>query len=821
MPQIVKKRRSGWAILAVGALVASLLAVGSAPAGAAEIKSGDANTASAEVKPAYTACVGDALEDFGFTDLGDLGDAARDIDCLAYYDITTGKTADTFDPNSNVTREHMALFLYRAANAAGVDTMGGDGDADFGDIADLGEDRQIAIKALARNGILTGRSDMAFDPYSDITRAEMAVALVELLVASPNHITKDRQGTIRINKRAPAVDYFADARASVPRGVDHRISLAYELGITTGYPADATFRPSDGVPRRNMASFIVRALAHTGARPEGLVAQADSQGNVYVSIRTDDGAPEPNKQVDAFYTLTANTGRAFDRTGGCSRSVQHGGGNLARCVIDRSDYATDAAGNVGLGAVASAVDLGKGVTVWVWTGSLGDKLGATTAAYELEIPPVGALEGTSYKVTSDLPKLLQKKGGGKERAAFGTLVTFTLQLRADIDPDEADGPRPAAKVNAVPPIDGGAAYTLKRSVHAGVVDADASIAVLAATAVGQTVETLVVEDDGSATFPVTVPDPDVEQSGNRLTIRYELVADPDGDQSTDFDHTPIVSKNSVGYITFSDAAPVATVADISTSGYDLVPGAAGTTGNVAAVTILDQYGDPVGGADVTLSTDTDSVSSGSSVPGQSRSTLSSGLVNIVYTRSGPTTSTEVLSIVHDPDTSIPGVCHTDVDLDYVDTVDDTAGRQFTAAPGADGKVCTADDGYSDDDMANDIDDDVTAMATFYWADVYTGKDSPATVPTVVAGGSDGEIVIDAATGPMVAYYDANDRFVVISQATGAAESNEGVDIDTFEARVTDALDNEYGITLAWSQYDYRDADAIAAWTVTINYTPTP
>ena len=35
MPQLVKKRRSGWAVLAVGALVASLLAVGAAPAGAA------------------------------------------------------------------------------------------------------------------------------------------------------------------------------------------------------------------------------------------------------------------------------------------------------------------------------------------------------------------------------------------------------------------------------------------------------------------------------------------------------------------------------------------------------------------------------------------------------------------------------------------------------------------------------------------------------------------------------------------------------------------------------------------------------------------
>ena len=796
----------------MGALIASLLAVGPAPAGAAEIETGDDNKA----RPTYTtdlsACVADATEDAGFTDLGSLDAAVDDINCLKYYDITTGKTDDTFDPSSNVTRSQMALFLYRSAGIAGVDLMGGAMDADFGDIADLGEDRQIAIKALARNGILTGRSDMAFDPYSDITRAEMAVALVELLVASPNHITKDRQGTIRINKRAPAVDYFADARASVPRGVDHRISLAYELGITTGYPADATFRPSDGVPRRNMASFIVRALAHTGARPEGLVAQADSQGNVYVSIRTADGAPEPNKQVDAFYTLTANTGRAFDRTGGCSRSVHHVGGNLARCAIDRSDYATDAAGNVGLGPVATAADLGKGVTVWVWTGSLGDKLGATTAAYELEIPPVGALEGTSYKVTSDLPKLLQKKGLGKERAAFGTLVTFTLQLRAEIDPDAA-GPRPAAKVNAVPPVDGGAAYTLKRSVHAGLVNASSSAAALAASAVGQTVETLVVEDDGSATFPVTVPDPDVEQSGNRLTIRYELVADPDGAQSADFDRTPTVGDN-VGYITFSDAAPVATVADISTSGYDLVPGAAGTTGNVAAVTILDQYGDPVGGADVTLSTD----SPDSTVPGQSRSTLSSGLVNIVYTRSSATTSTEMLSIHHDPDTSIPGVCHTDVDLDYVDTDTNTPGRQFTPAPGADGKLCTADDGYSLADMGNDTSDDVDATATFYWADVSILKTQAAT--PVVAGGSNGEIVIDVpGTGPMAAYYDANDRFVVVSMDDLVPNSSEGVDIDTFEARVTDALDNDYGITLEWSQYNYRDADAIGTWTVSIDYTP--
>ena len=91
----------------------------------------------------------------------------------------------------------MALFLYRAAGLMGVDLMEGDMAADFGDIADLGEDRQNAITALARNGILAGRSDMAFDPYSDITRAEMAVALVNLLDHTPGApVHKNQAGPV-------------------------------------------------------------------------------------------------------------------------------------------------------------------------------------------------------------------------------------------------------------------------------------------------------------------------------------------------------------------------------------------------------------------------------------------------------------------------------------------------------------------------------------------------------------------------------------------------------------------------------------------------
>ena len=43
------------------------------------------------------------------------------INCLAYYGITTGKTEDTFDPQSNVTRSQMALFLARAADKANIE----------------------------------------------------------------------------------------------------------------------------------------------------------------------------------------------------------------------------------------------------------------------------------------------------------------------------------------------------------------------------------------------------------------------------------------------------------------------------------------------------------------------------------------------------------------------------------------------------------------------------------------------------------------------------------------------------------------------------
>ena len=419
----------GWALLAVSALVASLLAVGSAPAGAAEIKTGEDNKAEQSAKPKFSACVGAAHEDAGFTDLGTLSTAAAAINCLAYYGISSGKTADTFDPNSNVTRSQMALFLYAAASKAGTDLMGGDMMADFGDIAELGENRQNAIKALARNGIMSGSGGI-FRPHDDITRAEMAVALVNLVRhTAPRKFVQagDDKGKLAGSDgaalAADKVDYFADARRMVPAATDTHISYAYELGITSGTGDGTTFSPNAPVPRRQMAVFITAALAHSNLRPAGLTVQSDN-GELTASLRNADFEPVANELIDAFYVDTAGVDRAFNNDGECRSIVKAVDGNDNPCEIHVLDAATDADGNTPLNGL-TADQIGRGVTVWVWTGDAGDKFDEDTSRVMLEQGPVS--DPTPADVKVEPIGAYAVVGTAANPASHGVTVTVTDQ----------------------------------------------------------------------------------------------------------------------------------------------------------------------------------------------------------------------------------------------------------------------------------------------------------------------------------------------------------------------------------------------------------
>ena len=144
---LIARQRSRFAVLAVLALVGSLLAVSAAPAVAA----GDEKP-SAEAM--YSACVAAATDDAGFTDLDDsfAEDAAN---CLAHYDVTVGTSEGVFSPNASITRRQMAIFMVKAAGVAGVE-MDDTEDQGFTDIAGENDTIQDAINQAAALKIMEG-----------------------------------------------------------------------------------------------------------------------------------------------------------------------------------------------------------------------------------------------------------------------------------------------------------------------------------------------------------------------------------------------------------------------------------------------------------------------------------------------------------------------------------------------------------------------------------------------------------------------------------------------------------------------------------------
>ena len=214
-------------MLATGALVASLLAVGTSPVGAA--------TDTADRTAKTSACVGDALGDQMFTDVVDEHAFKDAINCIAYYGITNG-TGDgsTYSPNQDVTRAEMAVFIARAAGVAGVDLGDAMGD-EFDDLDDVWQEASDAINQLADKGMISSGGD--YRPGDAITRAEMAHFLVGFLAKASSNVTIDSSGKIMLGESGSGMeadDYFGDARAALPRANDAEVSAIYELGITKG-----------------------------------------------------------------------------------------------------------------------------------------------------------------------------------------------------------------------------------------------------------------------------------------------------------------------------------------------------------------------------------------------------------------------------------------------------------------------------------------------------------------------------------------------------------------------------------------------------------
>lgn len=221
----MSKRRIG-RFLAAGALVGALVPVGAAPAAAT-----------------YGQVCGPWVQTGNFGDVNPTTAHAFDIDCIKFWDITT--QTGTYDPKGTVTRWQMALFLTRTVNLTLYGAATGT-DQGFIDISGLSDDARVAINTVRQLDVTTGKSPTLYDPYSAVTREQMALFLTRLVRAAGVTLPGGAGGPF-----ADIAGLSAESRTA--------INQVRELGITSGTSA-TTYSPGQMVTREQMASFLARTL---------------------------------------------------------------------------------------------------------------------------------------------------------------------------------------------------------------------------------------------------------------------------------------------------------------------------------------------------------------------------------------------------------------------------------------------------------------------------------------------------------------------------------------------------------------------------------
>lgn len=418
------KARKGWleALVLLG-LVAGLL-------GAEGAAGSHPDSEEPDNRAVYSACVGAALDSAGFEDTAGLRSEDA-INCLSHYGITQGRTAVAFAPRETVSRWQMALFMARAAGAAGIVLANPAEDRGFTDIGGLSESARNAVNGLAEAGIMPGVTATEFAPDSPVTRASMAALLDAFLSkATPGPGAFNNQKYNDVS--SPNIGRIFTDIGGASVGEYNAISRIYEMGVAEGF-GDHEFGPNGLVTRSQMASFITRALAHTVARPAGISIQVEKvelgqqNANLVISLRDAAFQPLATRPVDVFSSTDPD--EAFDGEGACAASGDGApeaasGGGPDKCEIDFGDLKTGASGDV-TGALVDLKEASR--TVWAWTGELGamfdnEETTAAMASINYAKPAVKAI------VTDDLRE-------SQSMIKFGESVTFTLQMS-----DEDDDP---------------------------------------------------------------------------------------------------------------------------------------------------------------------------------------------------------------------------------------------------------------------------------------------------------------------------------------------------------------------------------------------
>ena len=748
---LIARQRSRLAVLAVLALVGSLLAVSAVPAVAAKDEKATATAM-------YSACVGAATEDAGFTDTG--GNFAEDaINCLSHYGITQGTSEGVFSPNAGITRAQMALFMARAAGVAGIE-LDDPEDQGLGDIGNWTDLIQDSINQVVAAKIMSGHDGM-FNPSGSVSRADMAVILDAFLMAADVSLKDD------FNVMDDDIDMPFSDIDSVPVSAFHAINRLYEFGVATGTTA-STFTPDMLVRRDQMAAFVTRALAHTNARPAGITVQGMTMGDtgdnhdIAVSVRDMNHQPVPDALVDVISTTKPD--EAFNDDGACvSKNV------TGDCTITTGDAATDPDGNTD-GLTVLLPEAAGTLTVKVWTGEVGDKFDKDDTSYAV-IEIDAALPATAVKVTDNTKK-------NSKNLKFGDTVTYTLQVvNTDGDPVAEKDVEVTVTAVITDTTDG---------TGQGANNADVDMnTVLTGNQLRSTTSTnsAVHKTDaaGRIQLSYTQDDPDGNvKNRDEVTLTLTVMSTPNADTSKANDHDGGDTGAAGIQVIWADDDAVASTLTLSQRAMYHETNDDGVS-NTLMATLIDQYGDPVRSvkvkvwSTVTNPTDGDSLGLGGSAdgtagsaadPADRRTTSRKGVATKTYTRVETDAATETL------------------------------GAQYAVFTGECEDATTACN--ETDDGASPL--TVTAETVMhYWAESAEGDVSSNDV--LVADKANNTIVLGPTTGPQLLTYKAGDQFTITANAAGVEGPTGAVTMEAFEKALS---------TLADSTADSAAADTLSA-----------
>lgn len=196
--------------------------------------------------------------------------------------IVRGKTADAFDPDANVTRWQMALFMVRAITGETDDANWADGFCYFNDIA-AGQYPGAIAKAAAA-GIILGRSENEFDPTANVNYAEALTMAVRAL----GYEERDKDGKITFSYPN---DYLAKA---------------IDLGLTKGVKVADKYQALTRAETAQIIFNMIYAERNPEIKGNELTFAEEFFGeigiknsNTYVLVATANQALEGFDKVDA------------------------------------------------------------------------------------------------------------------------------------------------------------------------------------------------------------------------------------------------------------------------------------------------------------------------------------------------------------------------------------------------------------------------------------------------------------------------------------------------------------------------------------------